>query len=273
MAISTDLHKELKGLGRQISTLLKILKKNKTPDLVQKYKLHIELLELIQNTTKDAPLFNLFVKDLNDKTLTIYDVSPEDTINTILEKVSQKTEFPNEDLRLASHTKPLQLDLTIKDYNIQKEDTLLLKSDGLKGGGKNKKFAGALLSWEPKMSIKLERHATQDEYDQFFENNEDYTNVKHKNSIKNAVWFLDPDMPYKADFANDRPAYAMLSLRGLKESDFIHTESDEWKGEAKHLDKIIVKESEKGAYGVGRNLLKGITMVLKNKKKKKKKKK
>jgi hypothetical protein len=133
---------------------------------------------------------------------------------------------------------------------------------------KVKNFAGGLLSWDPKTSVDLIRYATQEEYDQFKKDNS-YKNVEHKDSIRNAVWFFDPKMPYDASFAEGRPAIASTSLSGLKEKDFIHSESEEFKGEAKHPDLIIVKEDEKGAYGIGRNRLGNVAMKLIKKNKKK----
>ncbi|WP_335176774.1 hypothetical protein [Nostoc sp.] len=83
-----------------------------------------------------------------------------------------------------------------------------------------------------------------------------------KNSTENAVWFLDPTEEYKGDFASDRPRKVIITLMLTNEAQFIHTKSEKFAGEKAYPDKVIIKESERGAYGIGRKLKKNIASFL-----------
>ncbi|HAC65494.1 MAG TPA: hypothetical protein DCF68_18675 [Cyanothece sp. UBA12306] len=126
-------------------------------------------------------------------------------------------------------------------------------------------IGGATLSWTPKTEVELMRFATKEEVDQLKNNNNQYGFVvKHKDSTRNAVWFVDIDdfntKSYTVDFANDRP-YILTTKLKVTDKDFINFENvdpkspTKFEGEAKHPDQVIVKSNEKGAYGIGRNLI------------------
>jgi hypothetical protein len=172
----------------------------------------------------------------------------------------------------------------IKNHIKERFNNLLIQRRVLSSTGKIKvgavqpiqlyNIGGAELSWLPKTTGEVKRYATAEEKIQLDSYDGNYRYVKHKNSDRNAVWFSDTGKEYKADFASDRPYIFATSLNERDYSNFINSENvPTFEGEAQHPDKIIVKENERGAYGIGRNIIDGksITVTPNQVKKKKKK--
>ena len=85
----------------------------------------------MKKVNKDTKQFQIFVKTLTDKTMTL-DVNAYDTIGNIKTKIQDKEHTPPGQLRLTHSSKDLEDSRTLSDYNIQKETTihLLLRLQG-----------------------------------------------------------------------------------------------------------------------------------------------
>jgi hypothetical protein len=82
--------------------------------------------------------FNIFVKGLDGKTYNIEDITPETTVKQIKDKVHLKSGIDPDSQTLVFAGKPFgqddtSLQLTVADYGIQKNSTLML-AIRLKGG-------------------------------------------------------------------------------------------------------------------------------------------
>jgi hypothetical protein len=71
----------------------------------------------------------IFVKNLNGKTMTVM-VSPADTVESLQDKIQEKTGIPPAEQRLLFGGKQLSPERILADYNIQKENTLHLGACG-----------------------------------------------------------------------------------------------------------------------------------------------
>jgi len=73
-----------------------------------------------------------------------------------------------------------------------------------------------------------------------------------------ALWVFDLSKPYRPGQAISNNAWLVAydldatAESNIKSREHIDFEDESFKGEAKHPTKVIVKENEKGAYGIGR---------------------
>ncbi|MEH2045140.1 eCIS core domain-containing protein [Nostoc sp.] len=129
-----------------------------------------------------------------------------------------------------------------------------------------KEIGGAELSWQPVVGEKMVR------YCEGYEVTESGNKFTYKGrQDNNAAWFVaasgnyDPSMKSSRKYVATLPGGWTVSPMPPGEI-FMNFEAGEFKGEAKHSNKIIVKENERGAYGLGKNvyepLLNQITVSL-----------
>ena len=123
-----------------------------------------------------------------------------------------------------------------------------------KGVWKTKEVGGGLLAWDPYGAKTLERYATKEEHDQFVDKG-GYRDIVYDGSTAKAIWFRTLGGTYEASFAEKRPWKVTVVVSINEETPLVHVEVWKFKGEAGYLDGVIVKQNEKGAYGIGRNLI------------------
>jgi hypothetical protein len=117
-----------------------------------------------------------------------------------------------------------------------------------------KSVGGSDLSWDPYGAKTLVRYATEQEHDEFVKRKR-YSVVNYGGSRDKAIWFATKGGQYDAGFAANRPWCVIVRVQVNNETSLINFEAEEFKGEAAHPDEVIVKENERGAYGIGRNLI------------------
>jgi hypothetical protein len=117
-----------------------------------------------------------------------------------------------------------------------------------------KPVGGSGLSWDPYGDKTLVRYATEQEHAEF-EKRKRYSAVNYGGSRDKAIWFATKDGQYDAGFASDRPWRVIVEVQVNNQTPLINFEAEEFDGEAAHPDQVILKENERGAYGIGRNMI------------------
>ena len=124
-----------------------------------------------------------------------------------------------------------------------------------RNGWKTQDVGGSLLSWDPYGEKTLRRYAKAEEYEQY-EQRGSYEGVTNKGSDRTAIWFATVGDAYDAAFAEGRPRVATIEVsiqRGV--TPLLNAESEGGISETKYPDRVIVKENERGAFGIGRNVM------------------
>lgn len=117
-----------------------------------------------------------------------------------------------------------------------------------------KPVGGSDLSWDPYGNKTLVRFATEQEHDEFLRTKK-YSRVNYGGSLDKAIWFATKGGQYDANFASARPWQVIVEVHVDNHTSLINFEAEEFRGEAAHPDQVILKENERGAYGIGRNMI------------------
>jgi hypothetical protein len=128
------------------------------------------------------------------------------------------------------------------------------KSGKITAKWKTTTVGGFELQWDPYGAKTLERYATKAEHDDFVKQG-NYASVNYGGSTDKAVWFKTKGGSYDASFAAERPWIVVIEVIINKQTPLINFESEDFEGEAKHPNMVIVKTNEAGAYGIGRGLI------------------
>lgn len=111
--------------------------------------------------------YQIFVKTLTGKTLTINDITAEDTIATVKQKIFQKEGVPVDQQRLIFAGKQLEDNQTLSNYSINKDSTIHLVLR-LRGGSGMQIFVKTLtgktitLDVEPSDTVEAVKQKIQD---------------------------------------------------------------------------------------------------------------
>ena len=119
---------------------------------------------------------------------------------------------------------------------------------------KTKSVGGSDLSWDPYGEKTLVRYATEGEHTEFLRTKR-YSVVNYGGSRDKAIWFTTLGGAYDAGFAASRPWRVIVNVLVNEGTPLINFESDKFDGEAAHPNHVILKENEKGAYGIGRKMI------------------
>jgi hypothetical protein len=117
-----------------------------------------------------------------------------------------------------------------------------------------KSVGGSDLSWDPYGDKILVRYATEEEHKGFVKSGR-YSPVVYKGSRDKAIWFATKGGAYDAGFAEDRPWRVTVQVQVTEDTSLINFESSAFRGEAEHPNEVIIKENERGAYGIGRKMI------------------
>lgn len=100
----------------------------KDPKINAQFKKYNTLFSVVKKELKEnnkANSFQIFLKGIDDKTMTV-DIVSTDLISDVLDIASKRLNISSDEIRMDFGGKPLRPNLSLSDYNIQKENTLHL---------------------------------------------------------------------------------------------------------------------------------------------------